>query len=444
MSDAAPDVGSLKSEGLTALRRVRSPRMAARIAKVLAFLFVIIPVAVLFVPWQQNIPAVGNVTAFDPLDRPQRIDAPVTGRIAAVYVQDNTTVSAGDTLIEIEDLDPDLLRRLEQERQAIEAKIAAREDKASAYQTQIENLTATRDLAVTAAEHRLAVAVDDLRGARERRVGAEAALEAAQLQYERKKRLLDDGVVSQRDLEVAERDFEIAQTLVNAAEAAISASDNDRQAIQTEISRIRADAEAKVDSARAAQNDALASAEDGRASLAKLEVQIARQQSQRVIAPRTGTVFRLAAAQGGEVIKAGDPLLTLVPDAKQLAVELWVSGNDAPLIEQGRHARIQFEGWPAVQFAGWPSVAVGTFGGTVALVDPTDNGEGQFRILVLPDRADDPWPADRFLRQGVRAQAWVLLNRVSLGYEWWRQLNGFPPVVSPEEPESDIARKRLK
>ena len=65
-------------------------------------------------------------------------------------------------------------------------------------------------------------------------------------------------------------------------------------------------------------------------------------------------------------------------------------------------------------------------------------------ILVLPDPADDPWPAEQFLRQGVRAQAWVLLNQVSLGYEWWRQLNGFPPVVSPKEPKSDIARKRLK
>jgi hypothetical protein len=29
----------------------------------------------------------------------------------------------------------------------------------------------------------------------------------------------------------------------------------------------------------------------------------------------------------------------------------------------------------------------------------------------------------------------VLLNQVRLGYEVWRQLNGFPPVVAPAEPE---------
>jgi hypothetical protein len=86
-----------------------------------------------------------------------------------------------------------------------------------------------------------------------------------------------------------------------------------------------------------------------------------------------------------------------------------------------------------VQFAGWPSVAVGTFGGEVATIDSTDDGTGKFRILVVPP-SDGEWPADRYLRQGVRANGWVMLNRVSLGYELWRQLNGFPLTVAPKEP----------
>ena len=101
---------------------------------------------------------------------------------------------------------------------------------------------------------------------------------------------------------------------------------------------------------------------------------------------------------------------------------------------QGKEkVRLQFEGWPAVQFVGWPSVAVGTFGGTVAFVDQTDNGKGKFRIVVVPDEDDDPWPEHRYLRQGVRANGWVLLNEVSLGFELWRQFNGFPPVVPVDE-----------
>lgn len=137
--------------------------------------------------------------------------------------------------------------------------------------------------------------------------------------------------------------------------------------------------------------------------------------------------------QGGgtsaHIVKEGDALAILVPDVSARAVELWVDGNDAPPITSGREVRIQFEGWPAVQFVGWPSVAIETFGGEVAFVDSTDNGEGKFRIVVT-QLAGEEWPDSCYLRQGVRANGWVLLNQVSLGYELWRLFNGFPPAVS--------------
>ncbi|MEX1364059.1 MAG: HlyD family efflux transporter periplasmic adaptor subunit, partial [Nannocystaceae bacterium] len=164
------------------------------------------------------------------------------------------------------------------------------------------------------------------------------------------------------------------------------------------------------------------------AELLKVEVRLARQRTMTITAPRAGTVFRMEARQGGEMVKAGEPLLVLVPDTEARAVELLMDGNDAPLITPGRHVRLQFEGWPAVQFVGWPSVAVGTFGGEVAFVDATDDGMGRFRVVVVPD-GEQEWPEARYLRQGVRANGWILLNRVSLGFELWRQLNGFPPVV---------------
>jgi membrane fusion protein, adhesin transport system len=63
-------------------------------------------------------------------------------------------------------------------------------------------------------------------------------------------------------------------------------------------------------------------------------------------------------------------------------------------------------------------------------VDSTDDGKGKFRVLVEPDAADQRWPESRYLRQGVRTKGWVLLNTVPLGFEVWRQFNGFPPVVS--------------
>jgi hypothetical protein len=43
----------------------------------------------------------------------------------------------------------------------------------------------------------------------------------------------------------------------------------------------------------------------------------------------------------------------------------------------------------------------------------------------------------------VRVKAWVLLNQVSLGYEFWRRLNGFPPVISKGEPQDKGAKIKL-
>jgi len=158
-----------------------------------------------------------------------------------------------------------------------------------------------------------------------------------------------------------------------------------------------------------------------------------RQKTQLVAAPRKGYVRRVYAGATADFLDQGTPLIELVPQTERLAVELWVRGLDAPLITPGRKVRVQFEGWPAVQFAGWPSVAVGTFGGVVQFVDAQGDERGRFRVMVLPDPEDAPWPDEIYLRQGARANGWLLLETVSLGYEIWRNLNAFPPSVSAPE-----------
>jgi hypothetical protein len=169
--------------------------------------------------------------------------------------------------------------------------------------------------------------------------------------------------------------------------------------------------------------------------LARLEVRRSRQAAQTVVSPRDGVVFRLIAFETGGLVKMGDPLVLLVPETHDLAVEVWVSGNDAPLVRAGRTVRVLFEGFPAIQFSGWPDAAIGTFGGRVAFVETTDDGQGRFRVVVVPDKERD-WPDTAILRQGMRANAWVLLDVVTLGYELWRQFNGFPPNYVGEEPGS--------
>jgi multidrug efflux pump subunit AcrA (membrane-fusion protein) len=253
-------------------------------------------------------------------------------------------------------------------------------------------------------------------------------------------------------VEIFDNDPEILQRLRSerdavqrrlvAARVAVKTSkinvDRQKSLYEQGISSRRSFEQAELEYARYLTDEANSSAE-----LSRIEVRLARQSMQSVRAPRSGTILRRMTGQESELVKAGDVLAVLVPETESRAVELWVDGNDVPLIQESRKVRLQFEGWPAVQFSGWPSVAVGTFGGQVSFVDPADNGLGKFRVVIVPDEAPDAsgrverWPSGRVLRQGGRVNGWILLNQVSLGYELWRQFNGFPPALpenqSPEE-----------
>jgi hypothetical protein len=46
-------------------------------------------------------------------------------------------------------------------------------------------------------------------------------------------------------------------------------------------------------------------------------------------------------------------------------------------------------------------------------------------VLIGPDKNDHPWPSS--LRVGGGVNAMILLNDVPIGYEIWRNINGFPP-----------------
>jgi len=161
-----------------------------------------------------------------------------------------------------------------------------------------------------------------------------------------------------------------------------------------------------------------------------IDVRIARQQTQIIKAQAAGIILKRLTGQESVVVKEGDILAQIIPKTQSRAVELWIDGNDIAFVRLHQKARLQFEGWPAIQFRGWPEIAVGTFGGTVSFIDPTDNGLGLFRAVIVPD---EPWPNVRYLRQGVRVQGWVQLGEVPLWFELWRQFNGFPPESTPEK-----------
>ena len=423
------------------LRELGMPRASRTGARLLLIVLGLVVLCLAFVPWQQNAPGRGRVVAFAPIERQQTIDAPVEGRVARWHVVEGQRVRAGDPIVDIADTDPQFVARLTREQSAIVARREAAEARVRAVETRIDALKASQKSAVSAAGSRSKMGGDRVRAAENALRAAEATDKAARLNIERQSSLYEQGLASKRAVEIAEADEVRARTDVDRAKNALDAARSEVGALGSDQGKVDNDANASISDALASKASAEAEIASAAVELARIETRLARQATQFVPAPSNGTVLRITARQGGDIVKGGDVLAHFVPDTDDQAVELWIDGNDVNLIQPGAPVRLQFEGWPAVQFSGWPSVAVGTYGAKVAFVDPHDDGKGRFRVVIVPD-GSQPWPSRVYLRQGTRATGWVLLGRVRLGYEVWRQFNGFPPEWTGGKDVSDGKHER--
>ncbi|MBK8094942.1 MAG: biotin/lipoyl-binding protein [Verrucomicrobiaceae bacterium] len=415
---------------LPALSLAGSAKFTRIFSRLLVLGFISIVIGILFLPWRQFVSGAGRVIAFNPLDRRINIEAQVSGRVKHLHVVEGQKVKKGELIIEIQDNDPNLLNNLKAQREAIES----RRDFAHG---RVESLTAQ----ITQQELAKAQAID---GAQQRVAAAKIAAETSQLNYNRTKDLFEKKLESQRNFELAtlSRDSTIAE--LKSAEAALKRTSNDF--------------DASIASTHASKGTALSEVATAERDLSAIDIQINQNLRQVVESPRDGIVLNVAATDG-TYLRPGSLICVIIPETDSRFVEIMVDGNDMPLIHPrkdglpGSPVRIAFEGWPAVQMIGWPQLAIGTFGGEVVFVDATDDGTGKFRVVLGPnddivDRGDGRgpvtvgWPdKDRWLRQGARANAWIMLNEVPLWFELWRQINGFPPVVSDKDGKLDPTKK---
>ena len=158
------------------LTSIRTPKIMRATAILLGATFFAVAAFLAFVPWVQTTEGPGVVTALDPNDRVQEINALVAGRIERWYVQDGSRVKAGDPILRIVDNDPMLLERLDAEQ---------------------EQILRQRDAAAV-------------------------ALETAEIDLRRTEELFKEGLAARRDFEVARIRVEELKGRVASADAALT------------------------------------------------------------------------------------------------------------------------------------------------------------------------------------------------------------------------------
>ncbi|MFT6174138.1 MAG: multidrug resistance efflux pump [Cryomorphaceae bacterium] len=391
-------------------------------------------IAFLFLPWTQNVRAPGQLTTLYPEQRPQTIQSVIPGRIEKWYVREGNFVNVGDTIVRISEVkdsyfDPRLIERTQTQISSKQNAAVNYTEKAEALSDQIDALTKSRVNKLEQAENKLIQS--------NLKVTSDSIdFQAAQLDYkianqrlDRMEELFEQGLKSLTDLESRRLKVQEAQAKNISAENKLLSSKNQLINAEIEVDAIDNEYAEKLSKAKSERNSALSTFYDTQAQVAKMENQLSnyvvRQSNYFITVPQDGYVTKTISKGIGETIKEGTEIVSIMPATYDFAVEMFIDPVDFPLLHIGNDVRLMFDGWPAIVFSGWPQLSNGTFGGEILAIDNFISPNGKYRILVTPDEEQVPWPED--LRVGTGSDGILLFKDVSLWYELWRQLNGFPP-----------------
>jgi len=404
--------------------------------KKLRTLVIVLVVAILalFLPWTQNVRAPGQLTTLFLDQRPQTVQSVIPGRMEKWYVREGEFVKKGDTILQISEIkdeyfDPKLLERTDSQIESKKSAAVNYNEKAEALADQIAALSESRlnKLEQTRnklVQNRLKVTSDSIDF-----TAAKVDFKIAEERLARMEELYKQGLKALTDLESRRLKVQETQAKLIGAENKLLTSRNELLNARIELDAVENDYAEKMSKARSDRNSALSTYYDTEAEVAKLQNQFSnysvRLGNYYITAPQDGFVTQAIEAGLGETIKEGTALVSIMPATYDLAVELYIDPVDFPLLQKGNIVRLIFDGWPAIVFSGWPQLSNGTFGGEVIAIDNFISPNGKYRILVVPDPTAEPWPQE--LRVGSGTDGILLFKDVLLGYELWRQLNGFPP-----------------
>ncbi len=398
----------------------------------------------LLLPWTQNIQATGKVTTLRPEHRPQTIHATIAGRVEHWYVMEGQQVQAGDTILFLSEVksdyfDPDIVERVGNQVSAKEGAISSYDSKVGALEDQIAAMERERANKIEQIGNKVRQAEFKIESDRAGVEQAKVDIQIARRQFDGIKNLYDKGLKSLTELEDKKGKLQESEAKMISAENKLASSQNDLEIYKTELLLTQNEYANKIAKAQSDKFSTLSEKFDAQASVSKLRIErenySRRNSFYYITAPQDGYIMQAITPGIGEIVKEGDPVVSILPGDYELAVEIFIRPMDLPLISVGRQVRFLFDGWPAFFFSGWPGISLGTFAGRVAAIDRNISSNGKFRILVAPDPTEQPWPDA--LQVGGGAKGIALLDNVPLWYEFWRILNGFPPDLYQDGASED-------
>ena len=405
----------------------------------------------LFLPWTQNIKVRGNVSTLYQEQRPQQLNSPIPGKIIKWYVKNGDYVKKGDTLLQLSEvkedyLDPLLVKRTEQQVEAKKGLQKYYEAKVGTTNSQLQALNSARDLKLSQLKVKISQLNNKLAGEEAELEAAKNELRMASDQYERQKKMYDEGLVSLTQFQQRSVSYQNALAKKTATENKLAQTRQEIVNVSIEQNATIQDYNEKLSKTEGDRFQSMGQIEGSDGDIAKLENQVANYKARQglyfVIASQDGQVVQINKAGIGEILKDGESIATIVPDKVDYAVEIYIKPVDLPLVKEGQRVMCIFDGFPAIVFSGWPNSSYGTFAGKVIAVENNISANGMFKALVIQDKNEKQWPPK--IKMGTGVQGIAILNDVPIWYELWRNINGFPPDYYEVKTEKSAKDEKSK
>lgn len=398
------------------------------------YFFLAVGVVILFLPWTQNVKAKGTVTTLYQEQRPQQLNSPIPGRIVRWYVKNGDVVKKGDTIVQLTEvkedyMDPMLVDRTQQQVDAKKGVRSYYEAKVGTTEAQLAALNSSRELKLQQLKVKLGQLNNKLAAEQAELEAATNELKLSGDQYERQKKMYDEGLVSLTQFQQRSVSYQNALAKKTAAENKLAQTQQELITVNLEQNATVQDYTEKLSKIQGERFQSMGQIESSTGDIVKLENQMTnykiRQGLYHVIASQDGQVVQLNKAGIGEILKDGESIGSIVPAHVNYAVEIFIKPVDLPLVKPGQKVMCVFDGFPAIVFSGWPNTSYGIFAGKVIAVESNITTNGLFKALVVEEKGKKPWPPQ--IKMGAGVQAIAILNDVPVWYELWRNINGFPP-----------------
>jgi multidrug resistance efflux pump len=288
------------------------------------------------------------------------VGARISGRIEKLMVEEGTQVKAGDVIALLDSAE------LQAEERAAAATI-------SSLRSKVSETKATEELAKGESSSGIANAQARLEATRSQLKQAEADLQRIRSDNDRIVALSQSGVASQQERDRSEATLKAQQAAVQAARDQVGAAEAD---LNTAIARIH--------QAHAAQSTVAATrAQMANAGAQRTQAEV-RLGYTRVVAPVRGTVS-VRAAREGEVISAGQPIVTIV-DLSDTWVRAAVPETHADRIALGDVFKISMPGGQLIP----GRVSFKSVEGDFATQRDVSRRKRDIRTVALKLRIDNP------------------------------------------------------